>query len=592
MNRFVQRLRERDDEAGIAMLTALVFILLVAMFSLMMLGLVMAEVKPTVLGAKSSRTITAAQAGIDAAAAKLRNSMSADASGSDMGDPRKLPCSVTGTVDANGGGTRYAATIGYFRSDPRGKDAIWRSNSVNRITCAVETGLSEVPQYAVVVSEGFDDSATAITSNVNRTVEATYEFQLTSVNVAGGYIFSRERAYCLVADSATVGAAVRYQSASACSDDSATNLWRWGADYMIHLASTDGTGEALCMTGRPSLTVNWSADGSVFPGPANDSVKGPVTLDECTTSTADPKGQRFSWRTGGTWQGQTSTNTYAWTTLQAATRTAGANLTGVALTVGLLDGSGSRWSAFEPDSRVGPGNASKATNQIVNQLEFGRCLDVFRDKVWMPYDILYPCKQDPSGSGGFLWNHKWYYDEPAAGNTSVQTTISVKPDNLTGSFGWMPADLLGHNICYVTPDSGQTGIPVWKKSPASGDTGAHDNRPEFANFSFPTFWNGDYIWTNNYAGMTAGSKTDCSSDRAIWTRYANTGDAKTSWTFQDKYGRCLSASGPLTHAVPYGGDQWTTIVVATCDGSLAQKWNAVINPSATTLSGFVELSSG
>ena len=61
---------------------------------------------PTLLANKNSRTLTAAQAGIDATIAQLRNATRLPR-GVPMGDIHKLPCTVTGTVDGTGGAAHY-----------------------------------------------------------------------------------------------------------------------------------------------------------------------------------------------------------------------------------------------------------------------------------------------------------------------------------------------------------------------------------------------------------------------------------------------------------------------------------------------------
>jgi hypothetical protein len=290
-------------------------------------------------------------------------------------------------------------------------------------------------------------------------------------------------------------------------------LWVYDTDYEIKLASTTVTGStSLCITG---------------PATAGGSTQD-ATLQACKAKTDAARwNQLWSWTGSYTWQGQnqsisTGNSTY--------------NLAGpIAVGNRLKVQSSGTNGAFNPASTVGAGAASYETLQIVNYLEFGRCLDVTDTDIGKSFMIAYPCKQDPSGTGtpagtGKLdWNHKWYYSEPPAppgnpnGTTAPLTqTISVKVNNDSSK-----------KYCLLTPDPAATSPTI-----------------------YPTF-----------AGCT-------SSNLQKWTRIKNAGVYLDSYLFVDTFGRCLSVgkSNDL-----YKG--WSKIVVAPCDGSLAQKWNS---PAATT----------
>jgi type II secretory pathway pseudopilin PulG len=58
-----------------------------------------------------------------------------------------------------------------------------------------------------------------------------------------------------------------------------------------------------------------------------------------------------------------------------------------------------------------------------------------------------------------------------------------------------------------------------------------------------------------------------------WTVNGDTGARVTGYTILDSQGRCLGLGAPNT-TENTGTAQWSTIVVAPCDGNLAQKWNA------------------
>ncbi len=199
MSRFRELPNKRED--GFALLSVILLMTMVTLFAVTLLGLVLAQTAPTLLTNKSSRTQSAAQAGLDAAIGQLRNAESIDGTGLSMGDIHKLPCTVTGTVDGTGGSAHYSASVQYFVADPKGKDTAWRNT--NALNCYTGTGTNggvrSVPHFAMINSEGFDDTAVVVVNRADRVLEATYTFQLTTQKVSGGMILDAGNAYCLVA---------------------------------------------------------------------------------------------------------------------------------------------------------------------------------------------------------------------------------------------------------------------------------------------------------------------------------------------------------------------------------------------------------
>lgn len=525
MNRIRSAIEKRDE--GVALLSVILLMIMVAFFSILLLGLVLAQTTPTLMSNKNSRTLTAAQAGIDATVGQFRNATSLDATNQLMGDIHKLPCVVTGTVDGTGGATHYTTTVQYFSDDPDGKDQAWRE--ANALTCytgsGTNGGLRAVPHFAIMSSEGFDDTSTAVGSRAERVIEATYTFQLTTIKVSGGLIMDSNSAYCLVATSTSSGANIRYQPANStdCATQTEYNTWSWRNDYMIHLTANDADGRTpLCLTGR-----------------ASSSTPTKMTLKACTTGTADPDGQRWSWTGDYTWRGQNSGNTgygNSYIVNQDDTVDSGDYLS---------VSTSAAYRSLTPTGAVGKGNASYSTHQVVNQNLFGRCLDVTNTVITYSYMIAYPCKQDPSGSGNFDWNHKWYYTEPADGVESVSTQIQVNN---------------GSTYCLIT----------------TSDTGLKGS-PYYAGYAkkFPRF-------------VKDTSTKDCSSTSTYWTRYGFSYDVTKSYTIQDKNGLCLSANGPMI-SEDGGAGTWTSIIMATCDGSDGQKWNVPDKPVGASIGDFEEV---
>jgi len=532
----LRKLVRSSNDGGVAMLSVILLMTIVTLLSMVLLGLVLAQVSPTLHANKNNRTLVAAQAGIDATVGQLRNATSPEAT-VEMGDIHKLPCTVVGNVDGSGGSARYETALQYFVSSPEGKDAAWRA--ANALTCyngtGINGGLRAVPHYAVMTSEGFDDSATVMVDRADRVIQATYTFQLTTQKVSGGMILDANGSYCLVADSATPGATtyIRYQAASdaRCAEATDLNTWSWRDDYMLHLTSTDGDGSAaVCITGR-ATGENPTA----------------MTLRTCNTGTGDSLGQRFSWTGAYTWRGQNSANSgYADSYIVNSDRVS--IDPGDRLSISSTTDAAKVLISLQPLGAVGKGNASYATNQVVNQNQFGRCLDVTNTRIWYSYMIAYPCKQDPSGNLAFDWNHKWYYSEPGAGAESVATQIKVNN---------------GTNYCLITPSSGGLkGQPVHSGYSAL----------------FPRFVTGT---ESSYSG-------NCASDDTKWTRYGFSNDQYKAYTIQDRYGRCLSAAGPkITEDGAAGA--WTSIVVEACNAKDDQKWNVPDTPTGASVGRYTEL---
>jgi Ricin-type beta-trefoil lectin domain len=211
-------------------------------------------------------------------------------------------------------------------------------------------------------------------------------------------------------------------------------------------------------------------------------------------------------------------------------------LTPISDTVGgVLEADGNSQSVL-PDAQVGSGAAGTTSDivdgvalQWVNYKEFGRCLDITD---WVlnsspysagrPSEISYPCKQDPmllSGNAGALpgWNEVFTWA------SSSKQFFLLMPSTGTG-----PYTGLGTKYCMKT-------------STVSGG---------YVTFDTSCNTSADYQWTVN----------------------RDTGASNTRYTIVDGYGKCLSV-GPqnLTYPTSY---TYSSIIVSTCSGATAQKWNA------------------
>ena len=125
-----QRARGADD-SGAAMITALLAILVTAMFAIVMLGVIISQVMPTQLQQATTRTVFAAEAGVNAVVGPDpqcgRTRQTAPARS--MAIASQLPCRTTGTVTSGGTALAYSATIQYYIEDPTTKSDTWRTTN-------------------------------------------------------------------------------------------------------------------------------------------------------------------------------------------------------------------------------------------------------------------------------------------------------------------------------------------------------------------------------------------------------------------------------------------------------------------------------
>ena len=488
-------------DAGAAMMMTLMFVLFVGGLMIVLLAALLNQLGPLQFAQSSTRSVYAAQAGLQTGLSVLRSNTRTVGTGSSQvtyGDVTKLPkVAITGTVDGvTGSALSYSVTLTYFTSNPSGQSDAWLvANAMSMSSLSI----TNQPTYARIEATGTDSSTGTARS---RKIAAVYAFNTTNVNIPGGLILNPEGTKCLKASSSTAGSTMSMVALSSCTDDT-LNLWVYDTDYKLKLASTIASSSVMCITGR-----TWGST-SATPN---------ATLQKCANSNAAaPGNQLWSWDSPDSWVGQnqdtTSGRSSRWLAIDSTST--------------LVD-SGSSAKTFNPQPAVGAGGASYNMHQVVNYKEFGRCMDVTDVQIDKTFMIVYPCKQDPTGTGNaILWNHKWYYAEPTApATTSASQPIKVYINNSTTT---------ANTRCL-------TASPKYKHTTPVTDV---------------TF-------------------TACDSSNALqqFVRNNETGNTISSWTFQlngDRT-RCLAA-------VPESGYAWSHIRVMTCDGSTAQKWNA---PAVTT----------
>jgi hypothetical protein len=176
---------------------------------------------------------------------------------------------------------------------------------------------------------------------------------------------------------------------------------------------------------------------------------------------------------------------------------------------------------FTPDPAAGVGAAGSTAGQVVDFGAYARCLDVTAQVVASTYLIATPCTQAPDATR-IGWDQKWTL--PAVGSSGTSTPGQVSTVAPGGSY------------CLRSP----------------GSTSA-----------------GQYVTvTTCPAGSTPVNLT--------WTRTTATGTYTTSYRLVDGYGFCLAPTDPTATPADLHNTalKISKLVVAVCDGSATQKWNA------------------
>jgi hypothetical protein len=562
--RVANRLASDAKESGVALLSAILFMIIMAGIGTVIVGTVLGQVHPTYLDQKDTQTVYSAQAGMQAAlsrfrAATLTNSsgvQQTDTLGNPLGDPTKLPCSLSGSVDPTtpANGVTYSVAIHYYSFDPTYLTTAAVPVPPGELpfsdTGGVTSTLTAPVKYALVLSGGVGNllpGAPATSTAGNRSLGAVYQFKVSTVNIVGGLIndYNSGGAFCLSAITAAAGSTIQFLPATSCTAaNKVLDLWIYDTDYEIKLASSTANGAAgLCITGPATKTATTTQN---------------AVLQACATD-ATRWNQLWDWQGGNTWVGVKSDisgdSGYTLGTGYAA----GSDLTNKPL---LVENGGTN-GGFSPSAAVGAGDAGYATNEIVNYLEFGRCMDDTGESPTATHMISYPCKQNPAG-GGVKWNQRFYYTEP-------------------------PVQAAGTGDTWPAPPVPATGTQTLQQIVVKDDAGLSASPPT------PIV---DYCltWASSATKPTVGALVvlkACpgSTTYKNWLRVYNTGDYDSSYTFTTPG---LTAAGAATTlclevnpAITDTG--WSELDLALCTGSLGQKWNAPPAYVASEVGGYKEI---
>jgi hypothetical protein len=485
MTRWLPRRRDAGrgvgagGDEGAALLLVTMLIMIAASLSVLLLGMVLAQSTPTTRERKLARTLHGAEAGLNAGLGRIRAATTANAMGDEQGDRAKLPCGTfSGSVGGENGNVGYDVTVRYFVTDPTNTTTSWRST--NALACIDGYGPAQTPTFALIEALGTGDSAAGVSgSSGNRKLESIYSLRVVNVNVAGGLIKNMyggigvNLALCFDAMS-TAPATNDVVKVTTCDSAKLSQRFSYQSNYSIvlNVSQTTANPAGMCVT--------------------YDSSRATLVMKACDNSDSQKWGFdhsahfRYPWSGGLCIKIQTD-------------NVSGSNLITSATA---CSGGYNRQYAWEPEAKVGAGNAGPNQSQLVNYQEFGRCFDVTGWDLDHYFMVSWPCKQDPTGGPG--WNQQQTYD-PVSGHLVVNSTHCVTAPSTTGG--------------YVT-------------------------------------------------------LTPCVNGQANqrWVEAGETGDYASAYTVIDHLGRCMGLGASNADLPP-----WSTIVVATCDGSMGQKWNARAN---------------
>jgi hypothetical protein len=204
-----------------------------------------------------------------------------------------------------------------------------------------------------------------------------------------------------------------------------------------------------------------------------------------------------------------------------------ANTPGAFVELFACGGGGDNTRTFAPEASVGAG-AAGPPYQLVNFKQFGRCVDVTNFNVNQGFLIVWPCKQAPNPLN-VGWNQRYSIPTTTDGKGSITGQISTYDDAARTTY------------CLTTAEPGAASHFVTVRVCPTTATDATQ-------------------WTVSYEEKTYGA----------------------SYVIKDHNSSCLSPTNlddpnlPTTDAFR-GSTTVSKLIVAPCDGSKLQKWNAPAN---------------
>lgn len=538
MIRMLSRLRARvadhgSDSGSLAM--ALLVSVVAAGLAALLVPLVIVQTGTTTFNDSRARELNAAEAGTDVALGLIRSATDSTGAGKVTGLPCTSGSGASGPVVGSTTGLTYRVKLAYYTENPLGQSATWLatytpSNGGHGMICSSGKGTYYPPTKEDVPSY-VRITSTGSDSRGSRTLQSTYFVRTTDANVAGGtiYVFPAGGSnYCMDAGSARPIAGVTVQLQPCAKPVVQQQAWAYNTDLSIQLVSS------VTSTYPNGLCLSAMSSGGSAQAAGNA-----ITLQPCAEIGSAPWSQMWSVDNSAHLEGaKTDKSDLDGLCINAPSQGAGVLLALATCAGGVTDTK----QTWVPSPDVGAGMAGAANSQMVNFQQFGRCIDVTNQSVsgtlsgtpgGNNFLIAYTCKQNPNPSK-VSWNQKFV---PNSSGEWVTTTG-------------------GNNYCLTSPLA------------------------TYAGSSGP--------W------VTVTPCPATPTDAVTWTQYGAT-DAdgnpepqQDKYTVQDAKGYCLSLTTDT--AVAYNG-QYSKVIVAPCDASTLQKWNASADVQTPALKNLMEVGS-
>ena len=533
----------RDGDRGslpLALLLTLVGVGLTGLIGSTVLG----QITTTRYDGDRAAAIDAAQSGIETGLAQLR---ALPVNTTNDAALTSLPCAtasasspdltLTGTVSP-ARATRYSVNVYYLaQAPPADADAeAWAR--ANRLGCAAGGGTTTAPMYALLAATGASGTET-------RTVTATYLFQSrTKPNVPGGTIKVYNSDQCLTAlRTATDPIPLTVSSPvvlATCAASDPRQNFTYNPTLQVELKGSEGT--VNFPHGACVQAANVDHTPVVFADCDSTKLTQVWSLNnrdnfEGTTDGVNTDGKCFNVDWTATPPALVINNVIAGNANKVA-NTAGDGTDGTPCSG--ISGDYTKYKTFFPDPSAGTGAAGDVTKQLVNYDEFGRCLDVTGNNVGSAFLVVFPCKQAPNKI--IQWNQVWFLPTLASGATEGTGRVYLK-----GSDGVT-------TYCLTSPGSIAAGQYI-------------------------------RIFTCTLTGTPAPNQT--------WTRKVFTGVNQTSYRIESTYGTTANAPFCMLPSPTDYWDQFTAmkiskLVLAPCDGTNLQKWNASPSILSSVVSDYRE----
>ncbi len=398
------RLPRRDDDSG-SLIFAMLLVLISTALASLMVPMLLLQINGTKSNLDAVRSLDAAQAGLDIAIGHIR----AANDGAGNGVLSKLPCGPYAGTVGGGNASTYSVSIAYYTSDPKGLNAAQLAQ-IN-LPCLSGLGVENTPAYAQLQSQGTASGSGTLTRNM----QATYIFQTTNQNIAGGLIHvyktSTSTDLCIDAGSSSPGTGTK-ATMQACTAGSAQQKFAYNNNLTIQLVAsvTAAQPTGMCLdAGSP------------------EAVGAYVVFQPCASVAPTLTEQEWSLNDSANLQGTTDGVHANGLCFNVQTQ----NFPGSFIVLNNNCGGGyDNIQTFQPDPSVGAGNAGAPSGQLVNFNQFGRCIDVTEQNVNYGYIIVWPCKQNPDPSQD-TWNQVWATPTIPNGSTSATGTITTATGGVT-----------------------------------------------------------------------------------------------------------------------------------------------------------------